>query len=455
MQFKRPVSPQFFFQAISRCRSLAILLVIFALAGLGCHTSGEARRSAGQTIEATWRELGFGETHHTGFALYDPAAERWLFRYKADNTFTPASNTKILTLKAALDILPDTLIAGWYQGGGDSLVIWGGGDPGIWYPDDEKGNPLLDFIRSRTERIFISTAHFQTTRYGMGWPWDDFPYTFQVERTSMPIHGNRLWIERQDDRCRVAPAILSGLVEIRPGDKRDVGRTETGDRFWYAYDKTKARDTVSIPIAFWGHDMIRIWAQYAGKALWPSDQGLPAEAYAIRGSSRDSLLKKMMQDSDNFIAEQLLLAAALRATGIMDEHRIIDTLLHQSFAPVAKDLNWVDGSGLSRYNLATPQAMVWVLDKILRDHGFDFVREIFAAGGQSGTLANFYAGPDDKPYVFAKTGTLANQHNLSGYLLTTGGRILIFSWMNNQFPGEALPVRREMEKVISAIRSAY
>ncbi|RMD68818.1 MAG: D-alanyl-D-alanine carboxypeptidase, partial [Bacteroidetes bacterium] len=115
---------------------------------------------------------------------------------------------------------------------------------------------------------------------------------------------------------------------------------------------------------------------------------------------------------------------------------------------------WVDGSGLSRYNLVTPRTMVMLLDKIRREVPAQRLFGLLPAGGRSGTIAEWYAGPDG-PYVFAKTGTLRNRHCLSGYLRTARGRWLIFSFMHNNFPGSNRAWKEEMERTLEYIYQNY
>jgi D-alanyl-D-alanine carboxypeptidase/D-alanyl-D-alanine-endopeptidase (penicillin-binding protein 4) len=68
-----------------------------------------------------------------------------------------------------------------------------------------------------------------------------------------------------------------------------------------------------------------------------------------------------------------------------------------------------------------------------------------------GTIRNWYGG-QESAYVYAKTGTLSNKHCLSGYLRTKSGRLLIFSFMHNNYVGSSTPVKEEMEKVLDWLR---
>ena len=115
---------------------------------------------------------------------------------------------------------------------------------------------------------------------------------------------------------------------------------------------------------------------------------------------------------------------------------------------------WVDGSGLSRYNLFTPESMVHVLHKMYQEIPKERLLLFFPAGGQSGTLEEWYPG-DANPYIFAKTGSLGNNHNLSGYLLTKSGRTLIFSFMNNHFMDNPSEIKERMQRIFEGIRDTY
>jgi D-alanyl-D-alanine carboxypeptidase/D-alanyl-D-alanine-endopeptidase (penicillin-binding protein 4) len=102
----------------------------------------------------------------------------------------------------------------------------------------------------------------------------------------------------------------------------------------------------------------------------------PGEGIPIYSQPRDSLFKIMMHRSDNFFAEQTLLMAANEHLGQMSDARMIDTLLKKDLPNCRKKPRWTDGSGLSRYNLFTPQDLVWLLDKLQNEFTLDRLKVI-------------------------------------------------------------------------------
>jgi len=113
----------------------------------------------------------------------------------------------------------------------------------------------------------------------------------------------------------------------------------------------------------------------------------------------------------------------------------------------------VDGSGLSRYNLITPRTLVTILDKILKELPREGLFKLLPAGGKEGTLKNWYAS--DIPYIFAKSGSLRNNYSLSGYLKTKSGKLMIFSFMNNNYVASSSEIKKAMEKMFLEIRNSY
>jgi D-alanyl-D-alanine carboxypeptidase/D-alanyl-D-alanine-endopeptidase (penicillin-binding protein 4) len=167
----------------------------------------------------------------------------------------------------------------------------------------------------------------------------------------------------------------------------------------------------------------------------------------------DSLLRVMMHDSDNFIAEQLLLQCASVISDTLRPEIAIAYVKKNFLSDLPDPPQWVDGSGLSRYNLFTPRSIVKLWEKIYLEVPRQRLFPLLATGGKSGTIKNAYKS--EKPYVYGKTGTLSNNHTLSGYILTRNGRLLIFSMMNNNYLVPTSEVRKRMEKILSTIHDRY
>jgi len=104
-------------------------------------------------------------------------------------------------------------------------------------------------------------------------------------------------------------------------------------------------------------------------------------------------------------------------------------------------MRWADGSGLSRYNLNTPENYVAILKQMQSKFGESRVRNIFEKGGE-GTLSAYYKNFPGR--IYAKTGTLGGQIALSGFIYTQHDQKLYFSVL----------VANHMSKTTSAVRKA-
>ena len=172
----------------------------------------------------------------------------------------------------------------------------------------------------------------------------------------------------------------------------------------------------------------------------------------VHSQPTDSLLKPMMHRSDNFFAEQSLLMVSQRLLGVMNDRKIIDTLLKTDYLMMPQKPSWVDGSGLSRYDLFSPKDLVFILNKMKNDFGMYRIKNILPTGG-TGTISNYYL--QDSGYIFVKTGTLNGVVALSGFLYTKKNKLLIFSVLVNNHRSSATDIRKGIEKFIQNIRDKY
>ena len=144
--------------------------------------------------------------------------------------------------------------------------------------------------------------------------------------------------------------------------------------------------------------------------------------------------------------------AANEYLGEMNDAKMIDTLLNTVLKNAPQRPKWVDGSGLSRYNLFTPKDMVYILENLQSNFGFSRLQNILPTANE-GTLTGLYKGYENR--IFAKTGSLNNNTALSGYLLTKQNKRLSFSIMINNYRADAGVVKKEIERFLVGVMEKY
>jgi len=391
---------------------------------------------------------------HTGFALYDLAKDKMVFDYQADKYFTPASNTKILTLYTCLTILGDSLPALRYVEKEDSLILWGTGDPTFLNRNVFNTNKVYAFLSAVNKPLYFSTANFFTDRYGEGWGWDDYNGSYQAERSTLTIYGNLMTATLDSSELFIQPTRFAPFVSIKETKKEaTVIRTEFYNRFsFYPSYATKYKEFETPFIT--GDSLFAILLEDTlHREVTHTTIPLRKNAHTLYSIKVDSAYKTMMQESDNFLAEQLLLMCSGVISDSLKPEAAIRFMHNNHLAGLPDKLIWVDGSGLSRYNLFTPRSIVAVWKKIYEKMPTQKLLPLLATGGVNGTIKNWYKA--ETPYIFGKTGTLANNHCLSGYLITKSGNTLVFSFMNSNYLATNSDIRSNMQHILEYIRDNY
>ncbi|HEX3387221.1 MAG TPA: D-alanyl-D-alanine carboxypeptidase, partial [Mucilaginibacter sp.] len=183
---------------------------------------------------------------------------------------------------------------------------------------------------------------------------------------------------------------------------------------------------------------------------------LPSDAKIVYDDAADTVYRHMLQPSDNFIAEQLLLVCSSAKFNVLNTDSVINYSKKNFLNDLPDEPQWADGSGLSRFNLFTPRSIVALLCKISDQMKNDsLLHSLMPAGGVIGTIRSAYKTDNGQPFVWAKTGTLMNVHNQSGYIITRKGKRLAFSFMNNNFTRPPREIRDEMVRIMTYIHDNY
>ena len=399
----------------------------------------------------------------------------------------PASNEKVITLAAAAERLgwdytftTELSAAGAVDGGvlhGD-LVVTGSGDPSI---DDWDGQATALWgqwaaelkargIASVTGRVVGDDNRLQDVVLGSGWAWDDLDRSFATAVGALQFNQNtaRLVVapgaavnDLAPTRIEPAGSGLSPNSDVRTAPARGALLLET--RRGAGSPVLDVRGTIPLTTASVARNVSVVNPTlYFVTAL---RDALMAAGIEIRGPAVDiddvadaapldsrtpilihrspplsELAVTMMKMSQNLYAETFLLAAggppAVReqlARWDIEEGSII----------VA------DGSGLSRYNMATAAAFVAILTHVYRD---ERLRAPFEAAlpiaGRDGTLANRMRRTAAEGNARAKTGAFMNARGLAGYVRTADGEPLVFSIMANNFGTTADVIERAADAIV-------
>lgn len=393
---------------------------------------------------------------HVGIAVYNESNQQWVSKFQSDHYFTPASNTKIQSCFLGMKYLKDS-IAGWqYAENSDTVFLMPLGDPSFLHPDF-KYQPVADLIKNTKKQIVFCLPETQDKfeAYGKGWAWDDYPEDYQPERNRLNIYGNVITVYKKANGIQIKPNYFTKNQTV-PTKYTLWSREKLTNQF---FPKSDTINNVEHQVPFITGTNYNIAKSLIEDSLHPyhtiaiqKGWNQPSTKF-INTVATDSLLKIMMNRSDNFFAEQILLMTSQQLLGRMDDAAIIDTILKTDFSDFPQKPEWADGSGLSRFNLTTPENYITLLQKMEKDFSMERIKSIFAQGGK-GTLSSYYKNIPG--VLYAKTGTLGNQIALSGYIITNKGTRLTFSVLvGNHVSPSTYPVRHAVEEYLTAIMKKY
>lgn len=403
---------------------------------------------------------------HIGISIYDIAAEKYVYDYQGDKYFVPASNTKIFTLYAGMKYLRDSLPGIAYEESADTLFIYPTADPSFLHTDFKK-QPVVAKLQQTSKPIVVIDNQWNEEALGPGWSWDDYNDGYMAERNSFPAYGNVIkWTQvSQKNTQREVEDSMQTFVFSEPEVNWKVRfKEDTANKIFFVkrrkdenyFEVSQGKEQLKeqlVPFVTNGlQSTLELLKDTIHKNIIVQQGKRNAKPLILYSQPSDSLYKLMMYRSDNFFAEQMLLMAANEKLAIMNDSKIIGQLLDSELKDLPQKPIWVDGSGLSRYNLFTPQDFVWILNKMNTEFGFERLKGIFPGSGQ-GTLLNYYK--NDSGYIYAKTGSMSGVICLSGFLIAPKNKLLAFSVLVNNQTGSATDIRKGVEAFLMDFRRKY
>lgn len=411
-----------------------------------------------------------------GIVVFDLNSGETLYKRNADHLFIPASNMKLFSEAATLMALgPDyrfknqlSTSAGQLQEGvlHGNLYLHLSGDPSFTRNDlNQLLSKLKDWNITAIEgNIFIDSSLTSIPAYPPGWLAADLAYSYGAPIAPLMVDANRLTVTVNPGAKVGDPAIVEvddGGGTINLTNQAQTKATEKGCGVGFTLDPennltvrgcvglgqwaVQQRLAIKHPLVYIDgmikSQLAKANIQFNGKidlGRAPAGSLLIATEYSKPVSQ---LMADTLKPSDNLYADSLYLHAAAKINGSPvnwnQAEPVVKKFLQQQTGIDFSKATFTDGSGLSRYNMVTPEQTLALL-KFLYQR-FSLAYEYIAAlpiSGRDGTLQKRFNTPGQQGFIRAKTGTMTGMNSLSGYLYTANGHTLAFAMYINKQPGK-------------------
>ena len=456
------------------------------------HPSPGVTSSLAEQIDSLITEPRFAGADW-GISVISLDSGRTLYTHHADQLFQPASTAKLFSAAIALNELgPDyriptrVLASGEIRNGrlNGPLILYGMGDPTLGadvatlsWPDQLAEQLAAQGLRHVHGDLIADATYFAGPTMGTGWEAIDLQSWFAVPAAALSVR------ETQVD-VTITPAAAAGgpaLVSFDPADampnlvseittsqvrtRNDINLYRApGDGVLYAFGNIAAKSpaqnyklAVPDPARFAGNQLLQALARHGiqldGKVVplqWPRrDAALlaqPRTLAQVLSPPVSEIVSRGLKRSQNLYLQNLLQLAGVKAQtdteqregnmgfitserwGIRAMHQLLEQI---GIAPTASLIE--EGTGLSRRNLATPNAMARLLTFLAAQPYAASLQAALPVAGVDGTLQWRMRNTAAENNVHAKTGSMSFVHCLAGYVTTADGERLAFAVMLNNY----------------------
>jgi D-alanyl-D-alanine carboxypeptidase/D-alanyl-D-alanine-endopeptidase (penicillin-binding protein 4) len=363
----------------------------------------------------------------SGILIQDLNTGKVIFSHQADQFFMPASNAKLATFLMAKSFLGDSIPSFAYLENRDTLFFWGTGDPTQLNPSF-KNTSLIDNLSKSTKVLVYCVPQKEIAPLGSGWSWDDYNDSYSTEISSLPLYGNLVGFSVKNQNWETAPRYFKSAISGTHSFNY-VLRDRLKNEFTLPTLKSEWK-VQQVPFVTSATLTAKLLADTLKKDVVVQRKAMNPLAKIQYAGLLDSLYVPMLHESDNMIAEQLLLLIGAKYQWSGGAQDIISRLKKESNFEFLKAARWVDGSGLSRYNLFRPKDFIEILTALSQKVEPTKLHFLLPQSGRSGTLKSVKLKSDDH-VIWAKSGSFSNTYDLSGFFQNSKGKTYVFSIMTN------------------------
>lgn len=426
--------------------------------------------------------------------------------YHADKLVRPASNLKLVSSGAYLDLLgPDFRFKTNLYGRGSQsdslwigdLVVEGSGDPSI-NGNLYNENPLFLFEKwadllkekgiSRIEGNLIGyDGLFDDVPYPEGWEWSDLSFYYAPEISALSFNSNVVDLEV------IADGPVGSIPEIQwfPFNTpyvefiNEQQITPRGTEYDESYRRVLGTNTIilrsTLPQGYYETEPLSVleppyyfmdtFKRYLERrGIEVSGQIYIDESTNFEAGRSPKLLDthlseplyKLIQwlnrESDNFYTEMLLKKTAAELYDVQGTTELGLEILKAYMYEMEFDTTLVslrDASGMAPATLLQADDLNQYLLKVKEKEYFPYLYESLSIGGVNGTLSYRFRNSVVRENFIGKTGFVSGVRALSGYLNTSSGQQLTVSIFTNNYTAKTSHIDLIHQHILEYLYSTY
>ena len=470
-----------------RCAALGmtVLAAVFSVCLVNAASADLAKRIDGIISQSSQKKVQFS------IHIVKADTGKTVYSHNAGKALSPASNMKIIITAAALKYLgPNyeykTKVGLWdTYGTSDILVIMGSGDPllGDKVTDAKygrKGSWIFEDITAVLKRngitaikdIIVDSSVFDDERVHPNWPKKELNRRYACEVSGLNFNGNCIEVSAKTIGGKVAVSIepetdfikvTNKVVAIQKG-KSTVGsyRQAAKPNNIVVHGKCKKQVgpfavAIERPAAFFGYflaeNLLKAGVNTEGELIEKS-VGADGNVRVLAEYSTPmaDCLARCNKDSFGLAAEALLKTIAGRVApdgknGSWAGGRELISQYLLELGIDGKEFYIDDGSGLSKQNKLSANAITKVLFNVYKSKDWKLYKDSLAVGGVDGTIGKYFKEEKYKGKIFGKTGYIGGVKSFSGICITVGGDY-IFSILANNATGQTRKAINDIAKAI-------
>lgn len=435
----------------------------------------------------------------TGIKIVSLQTGETLYEQNSQQLFHPASNMKLLTTATALKRLgpnfkfktalyadtssiSDSLVSG-------NLYLKGFGNPDLSIDDLRS---MVEKLASRgiseiSGNLICDDTYMDDLYWGSGWMWDDVSNWYWAPICALTVNDNCVEVT-------VKPGSNVGdslMVELEPSTRymKIINKGVTVDSLDTLQQKAfkverKWRPAAENAVVIEGGrtigasersytiDVVEA-ALFTGTLFSEllQEANIKFKGQVLKGSAPDTgiVLAEHISPpltmtvintnkiSDNLSAELLLKTVGAEVKGVPGTAEKGSSVIKQFLNEIGVDSTTyeiVDGSGVSRYDVITPNLIITLLKAMNADFGVQAeFKTSLPIAGVDGTLQNRMKNSAAENKLRAKTGSLRGVSSLAGYTITADGELLAFSIIMEHFVVSASKIRGIQDRIGNLISS--